>query len=123
MRWARLLVLIIVVLASTATVAGGKDRAATGLHCPTHGMPLAVQAIEAERGTTCTGARKLVREWFAKLKTQGTTCIWADGSSRPGVCMVHAWRCVAPHTVNGQNYQVTCTADARRHRVRFINRI
>ncbi len=103
--------------------AADRATAATGLRCSTSGVPLAVQTIDAEQGTTCPRARKLIREWFAKLKTPGNTCIWADGSPRPGICMIHAWRCVAPHTVNGSTYHVTCTADAKRRRVRFVNRV
>jgi hypothetical protein len=62
-----------------------------------------------------------VREWFRALKAPHTTCTWVDGSDKPGVCTVRRWRCVAPHTVNGTTYQVTCTADAPHRRVRFVN--
>ncbi|MBV9803215.1 MAG: hypothetical protein JO130_08505 [Solirubrobacterales bacterium] len=97
--------------------------AATGLRCSTQGMPLALKSIDSQQGTTCPKARTLVREWFAKLKIPGNTCHWVDGSAKPGTCTVHRWRCIAPHTVNGQTYQVTCSADAGHRRVRFTNRV
>jgi hypothetical protein len=89
--------------------------------CSTRGMPIAVRTITAR---DCARARTVVREWFHRLKTPGgNACIVPDGSARPGVCTVRTWRCITRHTVNGQTYPVTCTADSGRRRVRFTNEV
>jgi hypothetical protein len=36
---------------------------------------------------------------------------------------VRGWRCISDHTVNGQTYPVTCTADRGRRRVHFVNEV
>jgi hypothetical protein len=89
--------------------------------CSTRGVPLAVVTITARN---CARARTVVRAWFHRLKQPGgIACSWADGSPRPGDCTVRGWRCISPHTVNGQTYGVTCTADRGRRRVHFVNRV
>jgi hypothetical protein len=92
---------------------------ATGHRCSRHGMPIAVRTITAHH-STCATARTVLTDWFARLKQPGgNACSWRDGSPRPGDCTVQGWRCISPHTVNGQTYTVTCTAGRRR--VHFVN--
>lgn len=92
-------------------------------NCSAHGVRLGVVAIN-EIGSDCARARTLVGAWFDRLKTPGgQACLWADGSTRPGVCSVGAWRCSAYHTVNGQTYPVVCTRDAGHRRVRFVTQV
>jgi hypothetical protein len=103
--------------------AGDHAGAAAGRRCSTSGMPSPVRTILVQRGpTSCAGARRLVRGWFRDLKAS-SSCIWADGSTHPGVCEVQAWRCTARHTIDGHTYPVTCSARAGRRRVRFINQV
>ncbi len=93
--------------------------AATPHKCSTHGMPIAVRSIDARN---CARARTVVRDWFHRLKTPGGNhCVVPDGGTNPAVCMVGSWRCASDHTVNGHTYPVTCTADAGRRRVHFVN--
>jgi hypothetical protein len=93
--------------------------AATPHKCSTHGMPVAVRSIDARN---CARARTVVRDWFHRLKTPGGNhCVVPDGGTNPAVCMVGSWRCASDHTVNGHTYPVTCTADAGRRRVHFVN--
>jgi hypothetical protein len=94
---------------------------ATGHKCSTHGMPVAVRAITAR---DCERARTVVQAWFKRLKEPGGNhCIVPDGSPRPATCRVRSWRCTTVHTVNGQTYPVTCTADRGRRRVHFVNEV
>lgn len=94
---------------------------ATAHRCSTRGMPLAVRAIT---GRDCARARIVVPEWFHRLKEPGgNRCIVPDGGSRPATCKVGSWRCTTVHTVNGQTYPVTCTADRGRRRVHFVNEV
>jgi hypothetical protein len=96
-------------------------RVVTGHACSTRGMPIAVQSISAR---DCPRAHTVVRAWFQRLKAPGgNRCLVPDGSSRPATCTVGSWRCTTVHTVNGQTYPVTCTADRGRHRVHFVNRV
>ena len=100
----------------------GTSRASgKGHRCSRHGMPIAVRTITAH-DSTCTTARTVVTDWFARLKQPGGNhCIVPDGSSRPAVCKVQSWRCTSVHTVDGHTYPVTCTAGRRR--VHFTNEV
>ena len=94
--------------------------AATGDKCSTRGMPIAVRSITAKGGAICSGARRVVRNWFHRLKTPGGHgCVVPDGGTNPAVCMVRSWRCSSDHTVDGHTYPVTCAL--RRRRVHFVN--
>jgi hypothetical protein len=91
--------------------------------CSTHGIPRYVQAISAH-GSTCARARTLVLAWSARRRAPGgNRCIWADGATHLGICTIRGWRCVAWHTVNGQTFPVTCTTDAGRRRIHFVNEV
>jgi hypothetical protein len=93
----------------------------TAHRCSTSDVPHAVVTITAR---DCARARTVVRAWFHRLKTPGgNACLVPDGSTRPAVCTVRTWRCRTVHTVNGQTYPVTCTADRGRRRVHFVNRV
>jgi hypothetical protein len=84
-------------------------------------MPNAVSSISARN---CARARTVGRAWFHRPKAPaGNACTVPDGSTRPAVCMVGAWRCTSVHTVNGQTYPVTCPAHAGRRRVHFVNQV
>jgi hypothetical protein len=108
-------------MATLATALADAHAGATAHRCSTGGMPNAVRTITAR---DCARARTVVRAWFHRLKTPGgNACIVPDGSARPAVCRVGAWRCTSVHTVNGQTYPVTCTADGGRRRVHFVNRV
>jgi len=96
---------------------GGGQHSGRGQACSTAGLRPNTQSITA-RGTSCASARTLLGEWRNRAKLG--QCVWRDGSSRPGVCTISGWRCSANHTVNGQNFPVTCTASAPRRQVRFI---
>ena len=101
-----------------ATATAARTCSTSGLH------PTGVTTSLTDHGTTCPRARTVVREWFTKLKAvRNSPCVWRDGSTHPGVCHVRAWRCVAPHTVNGQTYHVTCKSDAGRREVHFVNQV
>jgi hypothetical protein len=90
--------------------------------CSTHGLGPAPVSINTHR-TSCARARKLLRQWFRKVKVPGQHCTWRDGSARPGVCRVHGWLCRDFHTVNGQTNPLVCTTGHGRRRVRFVNRV
>lgn len=91
--------------------------------CSTSGLhPTGRTRSITAHGTSCARAVTVVREWFQELRTDNS-CTWADGSAKPGSCRVRAWHCVAPHTVNGQTYHVTCKSDAGRREVQFVNQV
>jgi hypothetical protein len=93
---------------------GGK-----GHKCSRHGMPIAVRSITAH-DSTCTRARTVVTDWFARLKQPGGNhCTVPDGGRNPAICRVGSWRCTSDHTVDGHTYPVTCAH--RRRRVHFVN--
>lgn len=103
---------------ASATATAARTCSTSGLH------PTGVTRSITARGTSCARARTLVLEWFKKLKaTRNSPCTWMDGSYQPGVCTVRGWRCVAPHTVNGQTYHVTCKSGAGRREVHFVNMV
>lgn len=107
----------------TWTLTATDASASTAKACPTSGLhPTGRTRSITEHGTSCPRATTVVREWFQRLKTDNS-CIWADGSTRPGVCNVRAWRCSSYHTVNGQTYPVTCKSDAGRREVHFVNEV
>lgn len=105
--------------ASDASVSATAARA-----CSTSGLhPRGVTQSITAHGTSCARARKVVGEWFQRLKAPHTPCIWRDGSNKPGVCFVRIWRCSSYHTNNGQTYPVTCKSDAGRRKVHFVNKV
>lgn len=87
--------------------------------CSTGALRPSVNRLSA-RGTSCAKARRLETEWRRRSHPSNSPCDWADGSTKPGVCTVSGWRCVATHTVNGQTYPVVCDRSRPRRQVKFI---
>ncbi len=74
------------------------------LKCSTSGLHPVVKTLTA-RGTSCANAGRLETEWRRAAHPANSPCVWADGSTQPGICTVAGWRCVWTHTVNGQTYR------------------
>lgn len=121
-RVSSVLAALAAIAAAVAVTLPAAADAAPAQKCPSRGLGPAVQSVTA-RDTSCATAHRVVAAWRRQLSRPHTTCVPADGSTRPGVCTADGWRCTSDHTVNGHTYPVVCQGHPARRQVRIVLKV